>query len=61
MEERMKEPTIVWTQYMDFLQTYGRQLQKRYVARVLGDNPFSRAEVDAMIEDLESKLSQLKG
>lgn len=57
----MTEPTIIWTQYMDFLQTYGRRLQKRYVERMNGDKPFSRAEVDVMIEDLESKLSQLKG
>lgn len=60
-DKNMTEPTIIWTQYMDFLQTYGRQLQKSYAERMREDKPFSLAEVDAMIDDLESKLIQLRG
>ena len=53
------DPSIIWSQYMDFLYTYGKQMRAQYTKRMRENNPFTWAELDAMNKDIHDKLDKL--
>ena len=52
-------PSIIWTQYMDFLSTYARQMKSTYIKRMRENSPFSWTELDIMNQELHHKLDVL--
>lgn len=52
-------PSIIWSQYMDFLATYGKQMKATYTKRMRENNPFTWAELDVMNKDIHDKLDKL--
>ena len=52
-------PSIIWTQYMDFLSTYGAQMKRAYAKRMRENNPFTWSELDVMNKELHDKLDYL--
>ena len=52
-------PSIIWSQYMDFLTTYGKQMKAEYTKRMRENNPFTWAEIDAMNKDIHDRLDIL--
>ena len=53
------DPSIIWSQYMDFLATYGKQMKATYTKRMREDNPFTWTELDVMNKDIHDKLDKL--
>lgn len=52
-------PSIIWTQYMDFLATYARQMKSQYVNRMRDNNPFTWTDLDVMNKEIHDKLDYL--
>lgn len=52
-------PSVIWSQYMDFLYTYGKQMKSQYTKRMRENNPFTWTELDIMNKDIHEKLDKL--
>ncbi|MGM9769040.1 MAG: hypothetical protein ACI3Z0_11405 [Candidatus Cryptobacteroides sp.] len=52
-------PSIIWSQHMDFLATYGKQMKATYTKRMRENNPFTCAELDVMNKYIHDKLDKL--
>ena len=52
-------PSIIWSRYMDFLYTYGKQMKDQYAKRMRENNPFTLTELDVMNKDIHEKLDKL--
>lgn len=60
MEDKKMEPSIIWTRYMDFLCTYGRQMKEQYIKRMREENPFTQKELNDKVKELYINLGKLK-
>lgn len=52
-------PSIIWTQYMDFLSVYARQMKSQYTKRMRENNPFTWTDLDIMNKNIHDKLDTL--
>lgn len=52
-------PSIIWTQYMDFLSVYARQMKSQYTKRMRENNPFTWTDLDIMNKNIHYKLDTL--
>lgn len=52
-------PSIIWTQYMDFLSEFGRQMKSTYTKRMRANQPITWSELDAMNKQIHNKLDYL--
>ena len=65
MEDKQREivnganPSIIWTQYMDFLATYAKQMKSQYAKRMRENNPFTWTDLDVMNKEIHDKLDYL--
>ena len=65
MEDKDREivnganPSIIWTQYMDFLSAYARQMKTQYTKRMRENNPFTWSDLDYMNKTIHEKLDEL--
>ena len=65
MEDKQREivnganPSIIWTQCMDFLATYAKQMKSQYAKRMRENNPFTWTDLDVMNKEIHDKLDYL--
>ena len=52
-------PSIIWSQYMDYLTTKGRQMKAQYTRRMRDNNPITWSDLDLVNKDIHDKLDYL--
>lgn len=52
-------PSIIWSQYMDFLAEYGKSMKATYTKRMRGNSPITWSELDAVNKQIHDKLDYL--
>lgn len=52
-------PSIIWSQYMVFLSTYGARVKREYTKRMRENNPFTWSESDVMNKEIHDTLDNL--
>lgn len=52
-------PSIIWTQYMDFLSEFGRQMKSTYTKRMRANQPITWSELDVINKQIHNKLDYL--
>lgn len=52
-------PSIIWTQYMDFLSEFGRQMKSTYTKRMRANQPITWSELDVINKQIHDKLDYL--
>ena len=52
-------PSMIWSQYMDFLTTFGRNMKATYVKRLRENNPFTWKDLDKVNDNIHNKLDYL--
>src|SRR5574344_1397366 len=52
-------PSIIWTQYMDYLATKGRQMKVEYTKRMRENNPITWNDLDIVNKEIHDKLDYL--
>lgn len=54
-----ENPSIIWTQYMDFLSEFGRQMKSTYTKRMRANQPITWSELDVINKQIHDKLDYL--
>ena len=52
-------PSIIWTQYMDFLSEFGRQMKSTYTKKMRAKQPITWSEVNVINKQIHDKLDYL--
>ena len=52
-------PSIIWTQYMDFLCEYGKHMKSIYTKRMRANSPITWSELDNINKEIHDKLDYL--
>ncbi len=52
-------PSIIWTQYMDFLSEFGRQMKSTYTKKMRANQPITWSELDVINKQIHDKLDYL--
>jgi hypothetical protein len=52
-------PSIIWTQYMDYLTTKGRNMKAEYAKRMRANNPFTWNDLDIVNKDIHDELDYI--
>lgn len=52
-------PSIIWTQYMDFLSEYGKYMKSTYTKRMRANKPLTWEELDMVNQKIRQQLDFL--
>lgn len=52
-------PSIIWTQFYDFLCLFGKQMKSEYTKRMRTNNPFTWDDLDMVNKKIHDKLDYI--